>query len=166
MKQRLGVAAALLKQPDLVVLDEPTNGLDPAGMREMRALVRDLAARGHTVLLSSHLLGEVQEVCDRVAVIDRGRVVLESTVAQMRGYSELVVRATPSDVARDTVASLPDVEEVRLRDGVLAVRVPDARTADVTRALVGAGVAVTEVRRAERSLEDVFLELTGGGRDA
>ncbi|WP_370615744.1 ABC transporter ATP-binding protein [Mumia sp. Pv 4-285] len=162
MKQRLGVAAALLKDPVLVVLDEPTNGLDPAGMREMRTLVRGLAGRGHTVVLSSHLLGEVQEICDRVAVIDHGRVVLESSVEEMRGGSELVVRATPSDVARDTVAALRGVEDVRLRDGVLAVRVPEAQTADVTSALVGAGVAVTEVRRSERQLEDVFLELTGG----
>jgi ABC-2 type transport system ATP-binding protein len=84
MKQRLGVAAALLKEPELVILDEPTNGLDPAGMRDMRRLVRALGAGGRTVLLSSHLLGEVQQICDRVGVIDRGRMVAESTVEALR----------------------------------------------------------------------------------
>ena len=91
MKQRLGVAAALLKDPALVVLDEPTNGLDPAGMRDMRRLVRRLGAEGRTVLLSSHLLGEVQQVCDRVGIISGGRLIAESTVAELRGKASLVV---------------------------------------------------------------------------
>ena len=93
MKQRLGVAAALLKDPELLVLDEPTNGLDPAGMRDMRALIRELGSRGHTVLLSSHLLGEVQQVCDRVGVISRGELIAESTVAELRGEAGLLVAA-------------------------------------------------------------------------
>jgi ABC-2 type transport system ATP-binding protein len=160
MKQRLGVAAALLKDPELVVLDEPTNGLDPAGMRDMRRLVRDLGASGRTVLLSSHLLGEVQQVCDRVAVIDRGRVLAESTVDELRGQSELVVAATPSDVARRQLEAMAGVERVRSYDGHLRVRVDDRHTADINRVLVSAGVAVTELRRDERQLEDVFLEMT------
>src|SRR5699024_12049586 len=88
MKQRLGVAAALLKDPDLVILDEPTNGLDPAGMRDMRALIRSLGDEGRTVLLSSHLLREVQQVCDRVGVINHGRMVTEGTVDELRGGVE------------------------------------------------------------------------------
>lgn len=82
MKQRLGVAAALLGHPDLLILDEPTNGLDPAGMAEMRELITGLAADGHTVVLSSHLLTEVQEICDRVGVISRGRLLTEATVSE------------------------------------------------------------------------------------
>ena len=95
MKQRLGVAAALLKDPDLIVLDEPTNGLDPAGMWDMRRLIRELGDSGRTVILSSHLMGEVQQVCDRVGVIDSGRMVVESTVEELRGEGELLVRAAP-----------------------------------------------------------------------
>ena len=89
MKQRLGVAAALLGEPDLLILDEPTNGLDPAGMAAMRTLVVDLAAGGQTVLLSSHLLAEVQQICDRVGVIAGGRLMHEGTVDQMRGGAVL-----------------------------------------------------------------------------
>ena len=112
MKQRLGVAAALLKEPDLVVLDEPTNGLDPAGMRDMRALIRRLGDEGHTVILSSHMLGEVQQVCDRVGVISSGRMILESTVEELRGEGELVLRASPYDVVR---ATLDDLDYVQVR---------------------------------------------------
>jgi ABC-2 type transport system ATP-binding protein len=96
MKQRLGVAAALLGEPDLLILDEPTNGLDPSGMADMRDLIRKLAARGSTVLLSSHLLGEVQQLCDRVGVIAGGRLRTESTVAELRGASSLLLRAEPA----------------------------------------------------------------------
>lgn len=160
MKQRLGVAAALLKDPELVILDEPTNGLDPAGMRDMRRLLRALGADGRTVLLSSHLLAEVQQVCDRVGVIDRGRMVVESTVDRLLGGSELIVSAAPSDVARAELESLHEVQSVRVRDGALRVRVEERHTALVNRTLVAAGVAVTELRRDERQLEDVFLDMT------
>ncbi|MFD0823585.1 ABC transporter ATP-binding protein, partial [Micromonospora zhanjiangensis] len=95
MKQRLAVASALLKNPRLLILDEPTNGLDPAGMADMRALVRRLGAGGCTVLVSSHLLGEVEQVCDRVAVVADGRLVAESTVADLRGGTSLRVSASP-----------------------------------------------------------------------
>ncbi|MGH3508371.1 MAG: ABC transporter ATP-binding protein [Nocardioidaceae bacterium] len=160
MKQRLGVAAALLKDPELVVLDEPTNGLDPAGMRDMRALVRSLGAEGRTVLLSSHLMGEVQQICDRVGVINQGRMVTESTLAELRAGSELVVAGTPSDIARSSLEAMPEVEQVRAVGGRLRVQVDERHTAAVTRTLVTAGVAVTEVRRDERQLEDVFFEMT------
>jgi ABC-2 type transport system ATP-binding protein len=160
MKQRLGVAAALLKDPELVILDEPTNGLDPAGMRDMRALIVKLGRQGRTVILSSHQLSEVQQICDRVAVIDRGRLIAESTVDDLRGEPELVVSATPSDVARSTLDSMPAVREVRAVDGELRVRVDDRHTADVARQLVHAGVDVTQLRRDERALEDVFFEIT------
>jgi ABC-2 type transport system ATP-binding protein len=160
MKQRLGVAAALLKDPELVILDEPTNGLDPQGMRDMRELIVDLGRQGRTVILSSHLMGEVQQICERVAVIDRGRIVREGTVEQLRGDAELEVVATPSDTALATLRGLSFVDEVRASDGHLLVAVGARHTAEITRALVNAGVAVTGVRRRERELEDVFFDLT------
>ena len=160
MKQRLGVAAALLKEPDLVVLDEPTNGLDPAGMRDMRALIRRLGDEGHTVILSSHMLGEVQQVCDRVGVISSGQMILESTVEELRGEGELVLRASPYDVVRATLDDLEYVHAVQAVDGELRLRVDEHLTGEVTRALVLAGVEVREVRRVDRQLEDVFFEIT------
>jgi ABC-2 type transport system ATP-binding protein len=160
MKQRLGVAAALLKDPELVILDEPTNGLDPAGMRDMRALIAELGRQGRTVILSSHLLAEVQQICDRVAVIDRGRLIAESTVDELRGESELVISAIPSDVARSTLEAMSAVTQVRAVGPDLRVRVDERHTADVTRRLVHAGVDVTQLRRDERQLEDVFFEIT------
>ncbi len=160
MKQRLGVAAALLKEPDLVVLDEPTNGLDPAGMRDMRALIRRLGDEGRTVILSSHMLGEVQQVCDRVGVISSGRMLLESTVEELRGEGELVLRASPYDVVRATLDDLDYAQVVSAVDGELRLRVEEHLTGDVTRALVLAGVEVREVRRVDRQLEDVFFEIT------
>src|SRR4029079_5172007 len=99
MKQRLGVASALMGDPDLVVLDEPTNGLDPAGMLDMRTLIVDLARSGQTVLLSSHLLDEVQEICDRVGVINNGELLMEATVSELRGGASLAVRGLPVDRA-------------------------------------------------------------------
>ncbi|EAQ00475.1 putative ABC transporter ATP-binding protein [Janibacter sp. HTCC2649] len=160
MKQRLGVAAALLKDPELVILDEPTNGLDPQGMRDMRALVQSLGREGRTVILSSHLMSEVQAICSRVAVIDRGRVVADASVEELRGQSDLEVTAHPRDVARRTLEALPEVLSVRDADGGLVVDVPTRHTAAVASALVGAGVALTGLRRTERELEDIFFDLT------
>lgn len=165
MKQRLGVAAALVKEPELVVLDEPTNGLDPAGMRDMRSLIRRLGDSGRTVILSSHMLGEVQQVCDRVGVIDAGRMVLESSVEDLRGDGELVIRAVPGGVVRTTLAALPYVQAVRSMEDEYRVRVDEPLTGDVARALVLAGVEIRELRRVDRQLEDVFFELTTQGAD-
>ena len=161
MKQRLGVAAALMKDPDLLILDEPTNGLDPQGMRDMRALIRALGDRGHTVILSSHLLSEVQEICDRVAVIDHGRIIVEGTVAELRGAADLEILAEPADRAEQVLRGLDAVSGVRRSEpDVLTVTVPDTETAAVNRELVAAGVEVRGLRRIERQLEDVFLDLT------
>jgi ABC-2 type transport system ATP-binding protein len=164
MKQRLGVAAALLRDPELVVLDEPTNGLDPAGMRDMRALVVELGRQGRTVILSSHLMSEVQEVCDRVAVIADGRIVAASTVEELRGGSSLLVAAHPADTATAVLRDLHVVDDVRTdgRDGMnLRVDADPRNTATIVRALVLSGVDVSGVRRDERQLEDVFFEITG-----
>ena len=161
MKQRLGVAAALLKDPELLILDEPTNGLDPAGMRDMRALVRDLGARGHTVLLSSHLLGEVQQLCDRVGVISGGKLLAESTVAELRGQAGLLVAAEPPEQARRCLEQLVGAGNVALVDGNFRLRTEPEQAGRVSRALADAGVVLTELRPLERTLEEVFLEMTG-----
>ena len=166
MKQRLGVAAALLKDPELLILDEPTNGLDPAGMAEMREFIRSLADGGRTVLLSSHLMGEIEQVSDRVGVIRDGSLVAEGTVAQLRGRAGLRVRAEPQSEAARLIGELPGVEAVAGDDGLLEVVVDTARAAAINRMLVQAGVAVSAIYPHTASLEDVFLELTtttGGG---
>jgi ABC-2 type transport system ATP-binding protein len=163
MKQRLGVAAALLKDPQLLILDEPTNGLDPAGMADMRTLIRRLNAAGCTVLLSSHLLGEVQQICDRVGVVSQGRLVAESTVAELRGGARLRVVAEPLDTAAARSRALLGGERVHVVDGGLDLSVEPDRAAWINAELVDAGVAVSELRMRERDLEQVFFELTEGG---
>jgi ABC-2 type transport system ATP-binding protein len=160
MKQRLGVAAALLKDPELLILDEPTNGLDPAGMAEMRTFIRSLARGGRTVVLSSHLMGEVEQVSDRVGVIRAGVLVAEGTVQQLRGRSGLRVRAEPQAAAAQLIAGLPGVAAVATADGRLEVDVDPAHAPAINRALVDAGFAVAELAPQQASLEDVFLELT------
>src|SRR5919199_991886 len=160
MKQRLGVAAALLKDPELLILDEPTNGLDPAGMADMRRLIRELGSGGRTVLLSSHLLGEVQQICDRVGIINSGRMVAEHNVEDLRGEQELVIRATPRDKARERVEQLLGPGRVEALDGTLRLDVDPASAGCINRELVGADVEVTELRPIERTLEEVFLEMT------
>jgi ABC-2 type transport system ATP-binding protein len=161
MKQRLGVAAALLKDPELVVLDEPTNGLDPAGITDMRALLRRLAAEERTVVLSSHLLGEVEQVCDRVAVISDGRLVVESTVGELLGLGRLVICAAPLDAAATVVSRLLGPGRVRVVDGTLQVQARPEEAARINRALVRADIDVTGLRQESRTLEEVFLQMTG-----
>ena len=161
MRQRLGVAAALLKDPELLILDEPTNGLDPAGMAEMRTLVRRLGSGDRTVLLSSHLLGEVQQVGDRVGVISHGALIAEGTVQELRGRGSILVRADPLAAARERAEQLVGKGNVEVVDGTLRLASDPAEVPRLNRELVLAGVAVSEVRPLERTLEDVFLELTG-----
>ena len=165
MKQRLGVASALMGDPELIVLDEPTNGLDPAGMQDMRGLVVALARGGQTVLLSSHLLTEVQEICDRVGVIDDGRLLRESTVAELRGATSLRVRATPVETALAVAYELAGPEGARrsgegLAGDCLNLDLPASAAPAVNRALVSAGADVYEITPVERSLEEVFFEIT------
>jgi ABC-2 type transport system ATP-binding protein len=165
MKQRLGVAAALLKDPELLILDEPTNGLDPAGMAEMRDFIRALGEGGRTVMLSSHLMGEVEQVTDRVGVIRGGSLVAEGTVEELRGRAGLRVRAEPPAEAARLIRALPDVDEVTSVDGLLDVTVDSSRAPDINRLLVEAGIAVSELYAQRASLEDVFLELTRSGEE-
>jgi ABC-type multidrug transport system ATPase subunit len=160
MKQRLGVAAALLGEPDLLVLDEPTNGLDPAGMADMRRLLVDVAAGGQTVLLSSHLLAEVQEICDRVGIISAGKLLVESTVVDLRGASGIRLVARPLDRALAVAMSVVGDEAVEVDGDVLRLSGTATQAPQLARALVGAGVDITELTPVERSLEDVFFDLT------
>jgi ABC-type multidrug transport system ATPase subunit len=161
MRQRLGVAAALLKQPELLVLDEPTNGLDPQGMVEMRELLRNVGQGDRTVLLSSHLLGEVEQVCQRVGVIQHGRLVAEGTLEELRGNAGLVIRAEPADRARELLTGVLGEDAVAHQDGAFRLRTDPARAGELNTRLVQAGVVVSELRARERSLEEVFLKLTG-----
>ncbi len=160
MRQRLGVAAALLKDPEVLILDEPTNGLDPAGMIEMRHLIIGLRTERRTVLLSSHLLNEVEHVCDRVGVIQRGRLIAEGTIDELRGEARLTVRAAPADRAQAVLRELVGTDNVTEQDGLFRVAVAPSRAAEINRRLVQADVDVAELRMSERSLEDVFMQLT------
>jgi len=165
MRQRLGVAAALLKDPQLLILDEPSSGLDPIGQLEMRRVIRELGSGGRTIMLSSHDMDEVEQLCGRVGVISGGRMLAEGTPEQLRGEARLWVRAEPAREAAVIAASLTDVEHVELSAGMLSLAVREAcpaRAAAINCQLVGAGLAVSEVRTARRSLREVFLELTGG----
>jgi ABC-2 type transport system ATP-binding protein len=160
MKQRLGVAAALLKEPSLLIFDEPTNGLDPEGMADMRALIRRLGRGERTVLLSSHLLNEVQQVCDRVGIIQHGKLLTIGSVSQLRGEPSLLIRAAPLDRAQQVAASLPEVNRVEVNDGALTLMTDPSHAADINQRMVAAGLAVSELRPMERSLEEVYMELT------
>jgi ABC-type multidrug transport system ATPase subunit len=161
MKQRLAVAAALIKEPELMILDEPTNGLDPQGVVEMRTLIRRLGTGSRTVLLSSHLLNEVEQTCDRVAIIQKGKLVVQGRVDELRGQASLIVKATPSDAARQSLERMLGKAAVAGADGTLRLSVSPDRAADINAALVAAGLRVSELRPAERTLEEVFLSLTG-----
>jgi len=166
MKQRLGVAAALLKDPELLILDEPTNGLDPQGVVEMRSLIRRLGSGSRTVLLSSHLLSEMEQVCDRVGIIRRGRLVREGTVDELRGEPAVTVRAAPMDAARKELERMLGSNAVTAVDGTLRVAATPESAADINAALVEAHIRVSELRPAERSLEEVFLKVTSEGEAA
>jgi ABC-2 type transport system ATP-binding protein len=165
MRQRLGVAAALVKDPDLLILDEPTNGLDPAGVADIRMLIRRLGAGDCTVVLSSHMLGEVQQVCDRAGVISHGTLIAEGTIDELRGRGSILVRAEPLAVARERAERLLGAERVRVADGSLRLDSDPTDVPRINRDLVLAGVAVSEVRSVERTLEDVFLDLTNDGQE-
>jgi ABC-2 type transport system ATP-binding protein len=161
MKQRLGIGAALLADPDLVILDEPTNGLDPAGIVEIRRLLRELAAAGKAVFLSSHQLNEVQQICDRVAIVNGGRIVAEGTVYELL-RAQRVLRATASDLPRAlaTARSLPWVMDAAIDDQTLVVRGDPPDRFALGQALAHAGIWLGALERSEGSLEQLFLHLT------
>ena len=162
MRQRLALAAAVLKEPEILILDEPANGLDPAGMREVRGLLRRLAAEGRTVFVSSHILGEIEQTCDRVAILSGGRCVTHGTVDEVMataGHRAAVVVRVDDLVGGATALQAAGfgVDQI---DGHLRVDADPSQAGAVSRALGEGGHWVTELRPDRFSLEDVFLELT------
>jgi len=158
MRQRLALAGALLTRPELLILDEPTNGLDPAGMQEMRTLIRDLVEKeGVTIILSSHLLDEVQKVCDRVAIINRGELVAEGRVSDLiAGQGGLFIRAKPMATALAILGSRGRVEG----DGIVA-EIREEEAPALIRDLAAAGIDIFEARWITQSLERVFMSTMG-----
>jgi ABC-type multidrug transport system ATPase subunit len=162
MKQRLGIACALLGDPELVFLDEPTNGLDPAGVVEVRELIRDLGKGGRTVVLSSHLLAETELVCDNVAVLSRGKLIAQGSIQELlRQHDGFRLRTTDDAKARAALADMNWVQHTEHQDGGLMVTAPPARAWEISRTLAQREVYVNELMPVHRSLEEFFMEITG-----
>jgi len=163
MKQRLGVAAALLGDPELLILDEPANGLDPFGIIQMRGLMRELAAAGVSVFLSSHILAEVGQLCDRVGIIREGRMVLVERVTELlRRDASFVLETDDPEGAARILRDLPGVLALSRDElGRLRVEAPGLQGDQLLRPLVTAGVSVQEFRRHEPTLEEIFLRTLG-----
>ncbi len=162
MKQRLGLAYTLLGNPELLILDEPTNGMDPAGMAEVRELIRNLGSADRTVLLSSHLLNEVEQICDSVAILSKGKVIAQGAVGDLLHQQEQIRLRTSDDAeAVEILSALEWVDEVRIEGEALIVTAPHDRTSELTAALGKSGVYVAEITPLQQSLEQYFLEVTG-----
>ena len=164
MRQRLGIAAALLRRPRLLLLDEPTTGLDPAGMRDMRALVRRLAAEGITILLSSHLLYEVEELCNRVAIIRKGKIIYQGALQELlaTAVSGYRLHALDPERARAALMAQPGVEKVEVQNGDLRFSADEDAVAALTMALGQARIPFTALVPETESLEELFLGMTDG----
>jgi ABC-2 type transport system ATP-binding protein len=174
MRQRLGVARCLLADPLLLILDEPTNGLDPGGIQEFRVMIRAMVEEeGRTIFLSSHLLDEVEKICDHAAIVDRGKIVMQGAIAELASggrRNELIVGVDDPERALLTLEGLDVVDEARRSDeGLRVVLAGDLSTAaQVNTALVGEGLAVMRLEPVRQSLEQRFLEITsrlGGGAE-
>ena len=167
MKQRLGIASTLLRDPELIILDEPTNGLDPAGTAEVRELIPSLAHEGRTVFLCSHLLHEVQQVSDRVAIVKKGSVVAEGTVDELLGHGQyLRLRASDNDALARALESIPWVTRIDHRDGFIRAAVPLDQAGELNRTLAAQEIFLSELAPWESDLEEVFLQLTGDQPEA
>jgi ABC-2 type transport system ATP-binding protein len=163
MRQRLGIARCLLADPELLILDEPMNGLDPAGIKEFRRFVRSFVDEGRTIVLSSHLLDEVEKACDYVAIVDQGQIVVQGSMAELRadGGKSLLIEVDDSSRAQALLAASPAVERVVDDGGELHVVLADATAVPVlNELLVGAGIGVSRLEPTRASLEDRFLEIT------
>lgn len=164
MRQRLGIAASLLRAPRLLLLDEPTTGLDPAGMRDMRDLVRRLAAEGITILLSSHLLYEVEELCNRVAIIRKGRVVYQGALSELMATaaSGYRLRAVEPERARVLLLAQAGIDDIETQGDDLRFTADEDAVAALSISLGRAGIGVTMLAPETASLEELFLHMTGG----
>jgi ABC-2 type transport system ATP-binding protein len=167
MRQRLGIAGALLRSPSLLLLDEPTTGLDPAGMRDMRELVRRLAGEGITILLSTHLMSEVEQLCNRLAIIQLGRIRYEGTLAELLARSGARYRLDATDPARaaDVCRAIAGIHDVNSHDGSVWFAADGDVAAEVSLRLAESGIGVRALVPGGRSLEELFFEITedGGG---
>ena len=162
MKQRLGIAATLLTDPEIIFLDEPTNGLDPAGTVEVRNLITQLGHDGHTIFLSSHLLSEVEQVCTDVAIVQHGEMKLHGKVRELLGRTTgFQIEAAPSDRALEILRAYPELNAQPSDDGTIEVAVDAAAVPDLVRALVRADIDIFGVRARRHTLEQLFLDLTG-----
>jgi ABC-2 type transport system ATP-binding protein len=166
MRQRLGIAAALLREPRLLLLDEPATGLDPAGMRDMRQLIRRLADQGMTILLSSHLLAEVEEVCNRVAIIRSGKIVYEGEIAALKRQAGSAYRLSTTDDERALAVCRAQrgVSDVRSDRGAIVFTADEAAAAELSQALVEAGALIRVLTPQRVTLEDLFFSLTEGAQ--
>jgi ABC-2 type transport system ATP-binding protein len=164
MKQRLGIAAALLRDPMLLMLDEPATGLDPAGMRDMRRLIRRLADEGMTVLLSSHLLAEVEELCNRVAIVRSGRIVYEGEIAQLKRSAGTTyrLRTTDDDRAVAVCRAHDGLSGVRVERGHICFTAEEETAAALSEVLVRSGALIIAMAPETVTLEDLFFSLTEG----
>ena len=161
MKQRLAVAATLLNRPQLLFLDEPTNGLDPAGQAEIREIVRALGKAGHTIFISSHLLHEIEQICDHVAIIDRGQLLRQGSITDILGEQcALRIEAEPIAQAAAIIARFMQATPEPIETNQLLVRVPRERAPEIVQALSAAGVRVYQIIIERESLEQVFLRTT------
>jgi ABC-2 type transport system ATP-binding protein len=165
MRQRLGIAAALLRDPKLLLLDEPTTGLDPGGMRDMRVLIERLAGQGITIVLSSHLLAEVEEVCNRVAIVQKGKIVYEGEIADLKRTAGMTYRLATTDNERALAVcqAQPGVSDVRDRDGQISFMAEERTVAELSQALVEAGALITALAPQGATLEELFFSLTENG---
>ena len=162
MKQRLGLALALLNDPDLLILDEPANGLDPAGIVEMRDLLRDLAAQGKTVFISSHVLSEVQQICTRVAIINHGKLIRVAPVHDLlKSSGEFEVKVDSPDKLLAALHLQPWAQQARIEDGLVITPAPEGRGRNLIKFLVDGGHTPDSVSERQQDLEDIFLKLTG-----
>jgi ABC-2 type transport system ATP-binding protein len=167
MTQRLALGASLLHDPELLILDEPTNGLDPAGMREFRGLIRELGASGKTIFVSSHLLNEVEQMCDHVSIIKEGRLITQGPVQTLiRRGDALELSTTDNNRAQAVIRALPGVAAVILDGDRLVVETPRDRAAEISRALADKEIYLWEMKPRESSLEDFFLEVTAEGSES
>ena len=162
MRQRLGIAAALLREPRLLLLDEPATGLDPAGMRDMRRLIRRLADGGMTVLLSSHLMPEVEELCNRVAIVRAGAIVYEGAIADLKreAGSTYRLRTTDDERALRVCEAQPGVSDARLQDGAVVFSANEEAVAELSLALIEAGALIRSLVPQTATLEELFFKLT------
>jgi len=163
MKQRLGIASTLLRDPELIILDEPTNGLDPAGTKEIRDLIPKLAHESRAIMLCSHLLHEVELVCSKVAIIKQGVVIANAPIKELLSQgNRLQIRVDKMEQAIAVLNTLPWVKSVKREDEYLVIDVPRERSADINLALAEKGLFASELINSTSSLESVFLQLTGG----